>query len=98
MAFSRYTRTPLVNFGTQYGTGDAQSVIRQGIKLGAIGIKKQIVMNSSQRLDTIAGAEYGESRYWWIIAAASDIGWGLQVPPGTLINVPELRDVIRLVG
>jgi hypothetical protein len=46
-------------------------------------------MNSTQRLDTLAGKYYGSSQYWWIIAAASGIGWGLQVPPGTLIRIPE---------
>lgn len=50
---------------------------------------KIITMNSTQRLDTLAGKYYGNSQYWWVIAAASGIGWGLQVPPGTLIRIPE---------
>ena len=98
MPFSRYTRTPRIYVGTQYGTGDAQAVIRDAIKKNLIGIKKQITLTAQQRLDVLSGIEYGDGRYWWVLAAASDIGWGMQVPPGTVINVPELRDVIRLVG
>jgi hypothetical protein len=41
---------------------------------------------------------YGNGRYAWIIAAASDIGWMLQVPPGTYIRVPDFEQVARLVG
>lgn len=50
---------------------------------------KTFTMNSTQRLDTLSGKYYGDSQYWWIIAAASGIGWGLQVPAGTLIRIPE---------
>lgn len=56
---------------------------------------KVFTMNSTQRLDTLAGKYYGNSQYWWIIAAASGIGWGLQVPPGTLIRIPESADAAQ---
>ena len=46
------------------------------------------VLESGERLDTLAGQFYGDSSYWWVLAAASGIGWGLQVPPGTIIRVP----------
>ena len=46
-------------------------------------------MQEGERLDTIAGKIYGDSNYWWVIAAASGIGWPLQVPPGTLLRIPE---------
>ena len=48
-----------------------------------------LTINSTQRLDSLAGAYYGDSQLWWIIAAASGIGWGLQVPSGTLIRIPK---------
>jgi nucleoid-associated protein YgaU len=51
-----------------------------------------------ERLDTIAGVAYGDGRYWWVLAAASNIGWGLQVPPGTIIRIPDLSQVAALVA
>ena len=48
-----------------------------------------ILLEQSQRLDHMAGVVYGDSSLWWIIAAASGIGWGLQVPPGTIIRIPN---------
>jgi nucleoid-associated protein YgaU len=41
-----------------------------------------------ERLDRIAGELYGDGRLWWIIAAASKIGWWTQVPPGTRLIIP----------
>ena len=50
-------------------------------------------------MDIIAGEVYGDAALWWVIAAASGIGWGLQVPAGTVLNVPtRLEQVTRLVG
>jgi hypothetical protein len=55
---------------------------------GALDTEK-ITLNSSQRLDSLAGQYYGESQYWWVIAASSGIGWALQVPAGTVIRIPR---------
>ncbi len=98
MALSRYNRSTLIALGAQYGTSTVSHVIRTGIKQGSISIVKQIVLNGVERLDTIANFEFGDGRYWWVIAAASDIGWGMQLPAGTVLNIPSLKDVIRLVG
>jgi hypothetical protein len=98
MAFSRYNRTTVIALGAQYGTAEVSQVIRNGIKQGTITVVKQIVLNGIERLDTIAGFEYGDGRYWWVIAAASDIGWGMQLPAGTVLNIPSLKDIARLVG
>lgn len=97
MPFSRYTRTPILRMGEQYGTNDAIEIIRTAIKNNAISTR-ELLIHERQRLDTLAGSVYGDGRYWWILAASSDIGWGLQVPPGTVILVPELSDVAELVG
>jgi hypothetical protein len=96
MAFSRYARSPRLNFGAQFGTSVAIQTIRTAILDGRLQVKT-IIIRGAERLDTIAGTVYGDSRYWWILAAASDIGWGLQVPPGTIIKVPDLSDVSKLV-
>ena len=51
------------------------------------------------RLDHLAGKFYGSGTLWWIIAAASGVGWGLQVPPGTLLAIPtRLGQINALVG
>ena len=98
MAFSRYTRDdygPTIQ-GLEVSRG--VSMLRLAIASGTVPIVKQLISTQADRLDTIAGEVYGDGRYWWIIAAASNIGWGLQVPPGTIINIPDLKSVERLVG
>lgn len=97
MAFSRYTRTPVLALGEKYGTAEAIRVIREAIKNGTLKTREMVV-HEKQRLDTIAGSIYGDGRYYWILAATSNIGWGLQVPPGTIILVPEIDDISSLVG
>lgn len=97
MAFSRHARTPVLNYGAQYGTGRAREAIQAAVASGQIVVRSMVV-RGRERLDTIAGEVYGDGRYWWILAAASNIGWGMQVPPGTLIKVPALADVAAIVG
>lgn len=97
MAFSRYTRSPILNFGAQYGTSRAREAIQTAVKNGQL-VCRQMVVRGRERLDTIAGVVYGDARFWWILAAASNIGWGMQVPPGTIVNVPPLGRVAALIG
>ena len=47
------------------------------------------VLEEGERLDYLAGINYGDSSYWWILAAASGIGYALQVPPGTILRIPN---------
>lgn len=98
MAFSRYSRCAVLDFGAQFGTSQAVQFIRGAIANGTLSPGKQVILRGAERLDTIAGVQYGDARYWWIIAAASNIGWGLQAPPGTVIYLPLLSDVSKLVG
>lgn len=75
----------------------ASFTIYTAIESGAVnyGVK---ILEEGERLDTIAGQAYGDSSFWWIIAAASGIGWGLQVPPGTVLRVPtNINEVIGLL-
>jgi hypothetical protein len=73
------------------------SVIYSASISGALDTEK-IILTTTQRLDTLAGKYYGDSQLWWVIAAASGIGWGLQVPAGTVIRVPiNVQLAINLV-
>jgi hypothetical protein len=94
---SRYSKTPILGFGEKYGTSTSIALVRAGIFSGNLSYR-EIVLSGYQRLDTLAGQLYGDARHWWVLAAASEIGWGLQVPPGTLIRVPNLSEVFNLVG
>jgi len=95
--FSRYNRCPILRLGEQYGTSEAINVIRSGIKNGTIKTR-ELTLTEAQRLDTLSGIIYGDGRAWWILAAASSIGYGLQVPPGTIINVPDINDIAALLS
>lgn len=92
----RYTTSRIIKGGLMRGTSDTVHLIRNAISAKRIKIK-ELTLQESQRLDILAGIEYGDSTLWWIIAAASNIGWSLQVPPGTLIKIPDLKDVDKVI-
>ena len=98
MSFNRYTSNSRRGGGDSLTTAQSVLILRRAIKYGTIQPIRKIITTGYDRLDTLAGAVYDDSRYWWILAAASNIGWGLQVPPGTTINVLDLIAVQRLVG
>lgn len=93
MGTSRYTADDQISFGNQLATARVVTSIRSGIRDGRISVIRQVIATGSDRLDTLAGTIYGDARYWWVLAAASNIGWGLQIPPGTIINVIRLSDI-----
>lgn len=97
MAFSRYTRDTRISLGTQLGTANSVLLLKNAIRDGLVPIVNQIIATGDDRLDTLAGNYYGDSRYWWVLAAASGIGWGLQVPAGTVINIIKLDDALAIV-
>lgn len=98
MALKRYARAPIIAAGSAYGTSLAINVIKQAVDNKLIRTRV-VILQGSERLDIIAGREYGDSSNWWIIAAASGIGWGLQVPPGTRLVIPtDLSEVANLVA
>lgn len=94
---NRYDTSPILMFGKKYGTSLVASSIRDGIKQGRIRFD-EIVLPESQRLDILAGEHYGDGRLYWIIAAASNIGWVPQAPPGTIIKIPVLDDVVKILN
>ena len=95
---NRYRRAPKIRVGQAYGTYVASNILYRAYQQGALDVEA-IVLKDSERLDHIAGRYYGDGTLWWIIAAVSKIGWGLQVPAGTRIIVPvDLGQISALVG
>lgn len=78
------------------GTAQKLEAIRSAVKRGAIDFTLHEV-SEEERLDQIAYRYYGDGRYWWIIASASNIGWWLQVPPGTRIIIPTSLEQVELL-
>ena len=95
MALSRYVNSVKIR-GIRYGTSEISTIIKKAIDSRTINYSTY-VMKEGDRLDTVAGERLGDGGNWWAIAAASGIGWGLQVPPGTLVKIPNMASVIALV-
>ena len=97
MAISRYRFSPRLEGNKKYGTSTTSAIIFNALESGAISYDV-VVLSEKQRLDHIAHRVYGSSEYWWIVAAASGVGWGLQLPPGTIIRIPsDLNEVLGLL-
>lgn len=97
MATSRYVLTPKLNFNFQYGTSETVANIRSAIANGQIAVDV-IFLKEIIRLDVLAGQYYGDGKYYWLIAAASNIGWSLQIPPNTRIVIPNLQQALSYLG
>jgi hypothetical protein len=97
MIVGRYSATPLIDFGSNYGTSDSIANIRAAIANGTISTTT-IFLKETIRLDVLAGQYYGDARYYWLISAASNVGWSLQIPPNTQIVIPDLQQALRYLG
>jgi hypothetical protein len=94
---NRYRSDRRIKGGTLLATNQSVNKIKTGIRNGTIRTRRYKT-KEGERLDIIAAKYLGEGRLWWILAATSNIGWGLQVPPGTLINIPvDLNRINALV-
>lgn len=91
----RYAETATARGGLSTATSARN--IRVAMTRGDLSYKEH-VLKEGERLDIIAHQEYGDGRMWWVIAAASNIGWWPQLPPGTLLKIPtnilEISQVI----
>ena len=93
----RYGVAPLLSGGTFYGKYVPGKILRDAATSGFLSVRQDF-LKEGERLDILAGIEYGDSRLWWIIAGCSGIGWSLQVPPGTSLLIPtNLSQVASLV-
>ena len=98
MALRRYARTPIIRRGLQFGTSRAAIALFNAVQAGRVACDTH-VLQEGERLDSIAGERYGNGRLWWIIAAASGIGWAPQCPPGTVLRIPrQLSEVNEVTG
>ena len=97
MAISRYEYSKSINNGKGIGKPYNMHLISRYVDRGLIPYTTYVI-KSSERLDQLAGAVYGDSSYWWVIAAASKIGWAMQLPQGTLLRIPKnLTEVIEIL-
>ncbi|MAI13644.1 MAG: hypothetical protein CMM15_06465 [Rhodospirillaceae bacterium] len=93
----RYTRDQRIA-GGKLQTSKTTTRIRRARELGLIPTR-EITLKESQRLDHLAQEHLGNSHLWWVLAALSDVGWGLQMPAGTIIRVPlEINSIRSIVG
>ena len=74
MSLKRYGNNSRVQGGKLLGTNNAIPLIRNAIRNNLIATNVRVT-TESERLDIIAGRQYGDGRLWWVIAAASGIGW-----------------------
>jgi hypothetical protein len=96
MSTSRYYFLPTID-GTFYATSDLTSRIYNAADNGVIPTNV-VTIENHKRLDVIAFESYGDASLWWIIAAASGIGWSMQLTRGTYIRVPtDLNAVYSLM-
>ena len=97
MAISRYSYVDVFFEGNSISNSDCVEIISSAIKDGTL-LFDVVTLAGNQRLDVIAGQYYGDSSLWWIIAAASGIGWSLQVAPGTILRIPtNIEQVFTLL-
>ena len=98
MPLKRYNRSDVIAGGTRFGTSEYSVRIYQAVQQGRVQVIRHL-SKEGERLDIMAGKMYDDATLWWVIAAASGIGWGLQVPPGTVISIPtDMGQIQALVG
>jgi len=86
----------LLGIKPKYATNEICNQIFKDCRNGRLQTETQIFVNGD-RLDYMAQKYYGNGLDWWIIAAASGIGWWLQINAGTIITIPtDIKQIKRL--
>jgi len=84
--------------GGKLQSAQAVTRIRRARDFGLIPFR-EVVLTEDQRLDHLAFEYLGNSRWWWVLAGMSDVGWGLQLPAGTIIRIPtDITAIKTIVG
>ena len=92
---SRYSSTGLLPGSQGLETSTPGLAIWNACTSGVLSFDTH-TLAEGERLDHLAGQYYDDATMWWVIAAASGIGWGLQVPAGTFIRIPT--DLTAVAG
>lgn len=100
MPFSRYENLPVSKKNGKLFRPSSPAVrkIKAAVDNRVIQTRS-FVLAQGHRLDMVSASVYGTPDYWWVIAAASGIGWQCQVPPGVVLKVPvSIEQVATIVG
>ena len=84
----RYRNDRPIRGGRMLATASGMSNVRRAVRSGTL-VTTKYTSKEGDRLDNLAAIYLGDSRLWWVLAATSGIGWSLQLPPGTLIRIPD---------
>ena len=84
----RYRKDRPIRGGRMLATASGMSNVRRAVRSGTL-VTTEYTSKEGDRLDNLAAIYLGDSRLWWVLAATSGIGWSLQLPPGTLIRIPD---------
>lgn len=91
---NRYRSDRRIRGGKLLATNESINKIKSGIRNGTIKVSRY-KSKEGERLDIIAAKYLGDGRLWWVLAACSNVGWALQIPPGTIIQIPKGIDRIN---
>lgn len=98
MTLTRYRQSSLIKGGRAIGTNTARVKLYNAVQSNEISSTVYIT-KQGDRLDRLAGEFYGDGTLWWVIAAASGIGWFLQIPAGVVLAIPtDINEVNRAVS
>ena len=88
----RYTSNARTKLGDKYLTSKI-------LHLKPSTDDQYIISRDGDRLDLIANDIYGDEKYWFIIAAANNLGKGtFEIPAGLQIRLPRLPiDILQLI-